>query len=107
MKLAQFWHFGHVSKSLVAKSTTAMNPNPERDGRLSRPVDTRGPGHAPHPLAGHPAARLPVAVPAAPREGRDGAERGRPRAGEVSGAGDQGRNSIELWKIFLKIFLRF
>ena len=29
MKLAQFWYFGHVSKSLVAKSTTAMNPNPE------------------------------------------------------------------------------
>ena len=29
MKLAQFWFFGHVSKSLVAKSTTAMNPNPE------------------------------------------------------------------------------
>ena len=28
MKLAQFWYFGHVSKSLVAKSTTAMNPNP-------------------------------------------------------------------------------
>ena len=27
MKLAQFWYFGHVSKSLVAKSTTAMNPN--------------------------------------------------------------------------------
>ena len=29
MKLAQFWYFGHVSKSLVAKSTTAMNPNPD------------------------------------------------------------------------------
>ena len=29
MKLAQFWYFGHVSKSLVAKSTTAMNPNRE------------------------------------------------------------------------------
>ena len=29
MKLAQFWYFGHVSKSLVAKSTTAVNPNPE------------------------------------------------------------------------------
>ena len=29
MKLAQFWYFGHVSKSLVSKSTTAMNPNPE------------------------------------------------------------------------------
>ena len=28
MKLAQFWYFGHISKSLVAKSTTAMNPNP-------------------------------------------------------------------------------
>ena len=28
MKLAHFWFFGHVSKSLVAKSTTAMNPNP-------------------------------------------------------------------------------
>ena len=28
MKLAQFWYFGHVSKSLVAKSTPAMNPNP-------------------------------------------------------------------------------
>ena len=28
MKLAQFWYFGHVSKSLVAKSTTVMNPNP-------------------------------------------------------------------------------
>ena len=28
MKLAQFWYFGHVLKSLVAKSTTAMNPNP-------------------------------------------------------------------------------
>ena len=28
LKLAQFWYFGHVSKSLVAKSTTAMNPNP-------------------------------------------------------------------------------
>ena len=27
LKLAQFWSFGHVSKSLVAKSTTAMNPN--------------------------------------------------------------------------------
>ena len=26
MKLTQFWYFGHVSKSLVAKSTTAMNP---------------------------------------------------------------------------------
>ena len=31
MKLAQFWYFGHVSKSLVAKSTTAMNPNPGMD----------------------------------------------------------------------------
>ena len=30
MKLAQFWYFGHVSKSLVEKSTTAMNPNPEQ-----------------------------------------------------------------------------
>ena len=29
MKLAQFWYFGHVSKSLVAKSTTAVNPNPD------------------------------------------------------------------------------
>ena len=28
IKLAQFRYFGHVSKSLVAKSTTAMNPNP-------------------------------------------------------------------------------
>ena len=28
MKLAQFWYYGHVSKSLVSKSTTAMNPNP-------------------------------------------------------------------------------
>ena len=29
MKLAQFWYFGHVSKSLVAKYTTAMNLNPD------------------------------------------------------------------------------
>ena len=34
MKLAEFWYFGHVSKSLVAKSTTAMNTNPECDHAL-------------------------------------------------------------------------
>ena len=28
MKFAQFWYFVQVSKSLVAKSTTAMNANP-------------------------------------------------------------------------------
>ena len=28
--LAQFWYFGHVSKSLLAKFTTAMNPNPDK-----------------------------------------------------------------------------
>ena len=35
MKLAQFWYFGHVSKSLVAKSTTAMNPNPDFQSDLN------------------------------------------------------------------------
>ena len=58
MKLAQFWYFGHVSKSLVAKSTTAMNPNPDRQlhrrrRRLqpARPPRVRlvPPVHAPQP----------------------------------------------------------
>ena len=31
MKLAQFYYFGHVSNSLVAKSTTAVNPNPDQE----------------------------------------------------------------------------
>ena len=39
MKLAQFWYLGHVSKSLVAKSTTAMNLNPEKAN--SEPSITR------------------------------------------------------------------
>ena len=58
MKLAQFWYFGYVSKSLVAKSTTAMNPNPDRQlhrrrRRLqpARPPRVRlvPPVHAPQP----------------------------------------------------------
>ena len=56
MKLAQFWYFGHISKSLVAKSTTAMNPNPGDGAQVRVQGGRRQQGEQERAERGHRAA---------------------------------------------------